>query len=218
MDAHRKYAQRTQKTQKTQKRHNTPEQLQQFLEDGAKNAYTRPWHRIERGLRLNRLRRFIEDIAPSYDIQKDEKEALFLYLQRALDKRQLNTLKVVQYDPLTQQIQAIHGLEMTRDPGGQLVYELHAAPEKGGTRKRKKQPSVSLPEAGPSPSPSSSLKMDGGEEKEDLRDLRDIEDIRDSQDSHELRNIQDSQDLGDIEDIEDSQDIEDLRDDQSETV
>ncbi len=167
----RKYAQRT------QKRHNTPEQLQQFLEDGAKNAYTRPWHRIERGLRLNRLRRFIEDIAPSYDIQKEEKDALFLYLQRALDKRQLNTLKVVQYDPLTQQIQTIRGLDMKRVPEtGQLQYELNAAAEKV-TRKRKKDlPSVSLPCL--EPDANSLKKMDDATVSEELRDLGDLDDIK----------------------------------------
>ena len=85
-----------------------------LLEDSAREAYTRPWHRIERGLRLNRLRIFVEDISPQFDMTKEEKDGLFLFLQKALDKKLLNTLKVVHYDQETQRITAIKGLEMKR--------------------------------------------------------------------------------------------------------
>jgi len=85
-----------------------------LLEDSAREAYSRPWHRIERGLRLNRLRIFVEDISPQFDMTKEEKDGLFLFLQKALDKKLLNTLKVVNYDQETQRITAIKGLEMKR--------------------------------------------------------------------------------------------------------
>jgi len=85
-----------------------------LLEDSAREAYMRPWHRIERGLRLNRLRIFVEDISPQFDMTKEEKDGLFLFLQKALDKKLLNTLKVVIYDQETQRITAIKGLEMKR--------------------------------------------------------------------------------------------------------
>ena len=91
-----------------------------LLEDSAREAYTRPWHRIERGLRLNRLRIFVEDISPQFEMTKEEKDGLFLFLQKALDKKLLNTLKVVNYDQETQRITAIKGLEMkrTESPNG----------------------------------------------------------------------------------------------------
>ena len=144
---------------KTQKRHAyTPsahprptatEQLQLLLEEGAKDAYSRQWHRIERGLRLNRLRLFIEDISPPYELTKEEKDGLFLFLQKALDKKLLNTLKVVQYDSVAQRILSIKGLDMKRDPeSGLLSYGLRAKDLRvDTTRKRKKEelPSVSVP-------------------------------------------------------------------------
>ena len=37
----------------------TDETFKILLEDSAREAYMRPWHRIERGLRLNRLRIFV---------------------------------------------------------------------------------------------------------------------------------------------------------------
>lgn len=123
------------------------ERFKNLLEAGAKEAYARPWHRIERGLRLNRIRIFIEEIAPQYQMTKEEKDELFLFLQKALDNRLLNTLKVVQYDIQTQRIQSIKGLEMKRDEKGILKASFNTAkPRADATRKKKKSsdlPSVS---------------------------------------------------------------------------
>ena len=164
---------------KTQKRHNyTPyqrigptnaEQLQLHLEQGAKDAYSRQWHRIERGLRLNRLRLFIEEISNDYAMNKEEKDMLFLFLQKALDKKLMNTLKVVQYDSDTQRILSIKGLSIKRNESDKLVFQLDTKESKDAkdakeakdakdekdtkktrpdtTRKRKKDdmPSVSVP-------------------------------------------------------------------------
>lgn len=108
-----------------------------LLEDSAREAYSRPWHRIERGLRLNRLRIFIEDISPQFNMTKDEKDAFFIYLQKALDKKLLNTLKVVQYDQDTQRIKSIRGLEIKRINDA-LKWAISAKKLKAdGTRKKK---------------------------------------------------------------------------------
>ena len=94
---------------------NKDESFKALLEDSAKEAYSRPWHRIERGLRLNRLRIFIEDISDQFNMTKDEKDSFFIFLQKALDKKLLNTLKVVNYDQDTQKITQIRGLEIKRN-------------------------------------------------------------------------------------------------------
>ena len=70
--------------------------LSTLLEDSAREAYMRPWHRIERGLRLNRLRIFTEDLSPQYNMSKEEKEKFFEFLQKTLDKKLLNTIKIIQ--------------------------------------------------------------------------------------------------------------------------
>lgn len=117
-----------------------------LLEDSAKEAYSRPWHRLERGLRLNRLRIFIEDVSPQFLMTADDKTGLFVFLQKALDKKLLNTLKVVNYDTETQRITAIKGLEILRNDTGSLKWTLNAKKTKpDATRKKKKEelPSVS---------------------------------------------------------------------------
>ena len=117
-----------------------------LLEDSAREAYVRPWHRLERGLRLNRLRFFIEEVAPQYQMTKEERDGFFLFLQKALDKKLLNTLKVVQYDQETQRIVTIKGLEIKRSAEGVLKWAFSAKKVKTeGTRKKRKEelPSVS---------------------------------------------------------------------------
>lgn len=117
-----------------------------LLEDSAREAYSRPWHRIERGLRLNRLRIFIEEVAPQFNMTKDEKDNFFIFIQKALDKKLLNTLKVVNYDQETQKITTIRGLEIKRNQEGVLKWGFSVKKQRTeGTRKKKKDdiPSIS---------------------------------------------------------------------------
>jgi hypothetical protein len=78
---------------------------------------------------------------------KDEKEQLFIFLQKALDKKLLNTLKVVIYDQTAQRITTIKGLEIKRTVEGVLTYEfVIKKPRTDSTRKKRKgdeAPSVS---------------------------------------------------------------------------
>lgn len=118
-----------------------------LLEDSAREAYSRPWHRIERGLRLNRLRIFIEEIAPQLQMTKEEKDNFFIFLQKSLDKKLLNTLKIVNYDQDTQRITAIRGLEVKRNSDGILKWGFSAKKQKMDTTRKKKKdelPSISI--------------------------------------------------------------------------
>jgi hypothetical protein len=115
------------------------EAFKTLLEDSAREAYSRPWHRLERGLRLNRIRIYIEDISPQYNMTKEEKDAFFIYLQKALDKKLLNTLKVVQYEQDKQRILSIKGLEVKRNSDGQIRWGFSAKKQRADiTRKKRK--------------------------------------------------------------------------------
>jgi len=119
------------------------ETFKNLLEDSAREAYSRPWHRLERGLRLNRLRFYVEETAPQQNMTKEEKEAFFLYLQKAHDKKLLNTLKVVQYDQEKQRILSIRGLELKRNAEGILRWGFSAKKQKMElTRKKRKDDSL----------------------------------------------------------------------------
>ena len=136
----------------TKDRHKTHKHLdadafRDLLEAGAQEAYVRPWHRLERGLRLNRLRIFLEEVGSQFELTKEEKEAGFLFLQKSLDKKLLNTLKIVQYDQVTQRIQTIRGLDIQRTPEGVVKWGFSVKKRPDSTRKKKKEePSVSIEE------------------------------------------------------------------------
>lgn len=122
------------------------ERFKNLLDNGVEEAYRRPWHRIERGLRLNRIRIFIEEISPEFSMTEDEKKLLFTYLQKSLDNRLLNTIKVVHYNQDSQRITTIKGLEIKRNQEGALKWMFKQKTD--GTRKKKNKddsPSVSIP-------------------------------------------------------------------------
>jgi hypothetical protein len=113
-----------------------------LLEDSAREAYSRPWHRIERGLRLNRLRIFIEEISPQFNMTKDEKDAFFIFLQKALDKKLLNTLKVVLYDQEKQRITSIRGLEIKRNQENILKWGFSTKKQRSDITRKKRRDEV----------------------------------------------------------------------------
>jgi hypothetical protein len=139
MDPNRHKTQKKTINEMTNQLVETDDKFKNLLEDSAREAYSRPWHRIERGLRLNRLRLFIEEIALQYEMTKEEKDAFFIFLQKSLDKKLLNTLKVVNYDQETQRITAIRGLEIKRNPENILKWGFSVKKQRtDATRKKKK--------------------------------------------------------------------------------
>ena len=100
------------------------ESLEQFLMTGANSAYKRPWHRLERGLRLNRLRLFVEEMAGRRGLKPTEQSALLATLTKALDKKILNSKTAVTYDPNTERITEIKPLVMHQNAAGEVLFQL----------------------------------------------------------------------------------------------
>ena len=94
--------------------------LMGFLDSQAQNAYKRPWHRLEHGLRLNRLRAFTEEQASLNSYSDDEKGRLFGLLSKAHDKKMLNSKNNVTYDIETEKITEIKGLTANGAPGSMI--------------------------------------------------------------------------------------------------
>lgn len=68
--------------------------LMNFLDLDAGGAYKRQWHRLERGLRLNRLRKFAEEEAGRLHLSDTEKQNLYNLLAKSLDKKQIGRAHV----------------------------------------------------------------------------------------------------------------------------
>jgi hypothetical protein len=95
-----------------------------FLNAQADNAYRRPWHRLEHGLRLNRLRLFVEEEAQRTSYSAEEKERLYNLLVKALDRKLLNSKNNVLYDMEAQRITEVKGLVMHRGADGAAVFKI----------------------------------------------------------------------------------------------
>lgn len=111
--------------------------LVRFLDQDAGNAYKRQWHRLERGLRLNRLKKFSQEEAERLHLTDSERDALYSLLCKSLDKKLLNSKTSVFYDVQQERITEIKGLVMHTNSEGKNLFQL-LDKQKGVTFRRKK--------------------------------------------------------------------------------
>jgi len=100
------------------------ESLEQMLEAEAGKAYKKPWHRLERGLRLNRLRAFTEGLGAARGLKPVEQESLLTLLTKALDKKLLNSKTAVIYDAEKEEITEIKPLVMHPNASGEVLFQI----------------------------------------------------------------------------------------------
>jgi hypothetical protein len=98
--------------------------LMNFLQKETDSAFKRPWHRLERGLRMNRLRLFSEEEAKRQHLSEQEKNNLFILLNKSLEKKLLNSKTAVVYDMEEEKIKEIKGLVTHRNSAGETLFQL----------------------------------------------------------------------------------------------
>lgn len=116
------------------------EGLQKFLESEATSAFRKPWHRLERGLRVNRLRLFCQDMKEKRSLKEEEMTALFNLLIKALDRKGLNSKTEVIYDPVAEKITEIKHLVMHQTSTGDILFQLVEKRNAVTFRKRQSSP------------------------------------------------------------------------------
>ncbi len=100
-----------------------------FFDAESASAFQRPWLRLERGLRLQKLRQFAEEYP---GLTTEEKDTLLKVLVKANDAKQLNTKQQIVYE--AEKIQSIRGLKMTRIGDEPATFKI----ETGSIRSTKK--------------------------------------------------------------------------------
>ena len=100
------------------------ESLQKMIAAEADSAFKKPWHRLERGLRMNRIRAFVEDLASKRGFKESEKQSLLALLMKSLDKKMLNSKTSVEYDPEEEMIKEIKPLVMHQAANGDVLFQL----------------------------------------------------------------------------------------------
>lgn len=102
----------------------TSEALESFLNVGVNEAFKRPWHRLERGLRLNRLNLFAQEEKTRLSLTDDETRELYALLIKSLDKKILNSKSTVTYDHEKERILEIKGLVSHRSAEGHTLFQI----------------------------------------------------------------------------------------------
>jgi hypothetical protein len=102
----------------------TSEALESFLNAGVNEAFKRPWHRLERGLRLNRLNLFAQEEKARLSLTDDETHDLYNLLIKSLDKKILNSKSTVNYDHEKERILEIKGLVSHRNADGYNLFQI----------------------------------------------------------------------------------------------
>ena len=100
------------------------ESLQKMIAAEADSAYKKPWHRLERGLRMNRIRMFVEDLAMKRGFKESEKQSLLGLLMKSLDKKMLNSKTSVEYDAEEEMIKEIKPLVMHQNANGEVLFQI----------------------------------------------------------------------------------------------
>ena len=119
-------------------------ELENFLNINASEAYKRPWHRLERGLRLNRIRSFVEAERNRLLLTDEDAEYLKVKIEKALEKKLLNSKTCVVYDQDKEEIQEIKGLIYHKTADGRMLSSI--VDKKLGTTFRRKKDLPQLPE------------------------------------------------------------------------
>ena len=123
------------------------EPLQQMIAHEAGSAFKKPWHRLERGLRMNRIRAFVQDLAEKRSFKESEKQALLSLLMKSLDKKLLNSKTSVEYDPEEESIKEIKPLVMHQAANGDVLFQL--LEKRNAVTFRKRVPVAEVPEPVP---------------------------------------------------------------------
>lgn len=111
------------------------DQFMKFLSTNSEDAYTRPWHRLERGLRLNRIRKYVAEETERFQFTQEEQQKMFDTIIKALDKKLLNSKSIVVYDHEQQRILEIKGFSFHKNAEG--VVQFLFTERKTGTMRRK---------------------------------------------------------------------------------
>jgi len=83
-----------------------------FEAESSASSNTKPWLRLERGIRLQKIRAFAEE---QTEYSKEEQNALIQMLTKANDAKVLNTKQQIQYE--NGKIQSIRGLRKLTGEG-----------------------------------------------------------------------------------------------------
>lgn len=115
------------------------------------NTFQQPWQKLDRGSRLDRLRKFVQSYNPPTNgpLTPAERASLLTAVLQAFELRQLNSKLAVEYDPVIATVLSIRGLrERTNTVSGLRTFRIEAVPtaSRATTQKQPRPPKPSAQE------------------------------------------------------------------------
>lgn len=106
----------------------TEDSLDALFAAEATNTFQQTWQKLDRGSRLDRLRRFVQVYTPTagQPLSPAERASLLTAILQAFELRQLNTKLAVEYDPTTATILSVRGLRERTAPSGLRTFRIEA--------------------------------------------------------------------------------------------
>jgi Ser/Thr protein kinase RdoA (MazF antagonist) len=135
---------------KTHRRRSTPDASGPFLGDNTAKStensleafftaeaatFKQPWQKLDRGSRLDRLRKFVQAYEEDKPLTPAERASLLAAILHAFELRQLNSKLAVDYDVDTAIIKTVRGLHVSQD-GNLRTFRIDPAPTRATQRRK----------------------------------------------------------------------------------
>lgn len=115
----------------------TEDSLDALFAAEVQTNFQQPWQKLDRGSRLDRLRKFVQAYNPATGapLTPAERASLLTAVLSAFELRQLNTKVAVEYDPAAAAVTSIRGLRERTALNGLRSYRIEAIRPVQKTRK-----------------------------------------------------------------------------------
>lgn len=128
----------------------TEDSLDALFAAEATNTFQQPWQKLDRGSRLDRLRKFVQTYnppAPAAILTPAERASLLTAVLQAFELRQLNSKLAVEYDPVAATVLSIRGLrDRANSVTGLRTFRIDPPPAGRATTQKSRLPKTSAQE------------------------------------------------------------------------
>lgn len=127
----------------------TDDSLEALFAAESEATFHQPWAKLDRGSRLDRLRKFVQAYTSSSppSLTPAERASLLSAVLAAFELRQLNTKVAVEYDPATATVQSIRGLRERVAPSGLRTFRIDPTTTTRTTHKATRAPKAAIAES-----------------------------------------------------------------------
>ena len=117
----------------------TEDSLDALFAAEVSNNFQQPWQKLDRGSRLDRLRKFVQVYNPAAasPLTPAERASLLTAVLQAFELRQLNSKLAVEYDGATATVLSIRGLRERTNLSGLRTFRIEAPPTNSRTTTQK---------------------------------------------------------------------------------